>query len=464
MNRVPFYIPIITGLIVLSGSALGQTVPAKLSIRQALDMAITVNPTLRQSSSDLGDTRVRAGLARIETSLSASAEAKQTRGEIGNDTNAVITGKWDRSDPKGAKSSVEFAPIGIGGDRGSLSVQHRIPLNRGKDKLSTKLNDIMDADSAFRIQEKQIFLTKQATVLSVIGAYLNAVLAREQIKVQEKALSVAEDAATSARKRADAGLIAELEVSRADISVAQTRDDLNGQIQAYKGAVDTLMKSIGQGIGQNPELIDSVPETTQPLPALETAVSTALQNRVELSVYDQQISDRSRKTNITADQLKPALDAVAGFSSFNNRTGVLGSSIFNRNSLTIGLEYTVSLDKRIITAEKEISQKDLALYTDLRAYEMEKIAADVRGAYRSVETSRDSLNILGQNLNTTLENLRLAQRMVDEGLSSNREVLDAQTAVTRVESGILSAKLNLYMAGLNLKAAMGEDLTKTVMQ
>jgi len=464
MNRTPSYILVITGLVVLGGSAFGQDAPSKLSIRQALDMAISVNPTLRQSSSDLGDSRVRAGLARIDTSLTATAEAKQTQGQIGNDTNAVVTGKWDRKDAKGATSSVEFAPVGIGVDRGALSLQHRIPLNQGKNKLSTKYNDILDADSAFRIQEKQIFLTRQATILSVIGAYLNAVLAREQIKVQEKALAVAEEAATSARKRSDAGLIAELEVSRADISVAQTRDDLNGQVQAYKGAVDSLMKSIGQGVGQNPELIDSVPETTQPLPPLETAVSTGLQNRAELSVYDQQISDRSRKTNLAADQLKPAVDAVAGFSSFNDRTGVLGSSIFNRNSLTIGLEYTVTLDKRIVTAEKEISQKDLALYTDLRAYEMEKIAADVRDAYRSFETSRDSLNILGQNLNTTVENLRLAQRMVDEGLSSNREVLDAQTAVTRVESGILSAKLNLYMAGLNLKAAMGEDLTKTVMQ
>lgn len=463
MNTRQIYMLTLICLVVCAG----EVFPAEqdqLSIRQALDQAFSVNPSLRQSRKNLDETKVRADIAAIDTSLTAAASANSSTGQDSRDTSAVVSGRWERKEPSGSSSSVEYAPIGIGDDRGALALQHRIPLVRGKNQLSSKYNEIMNAQSALRIQEKQEFLTSQATVLAVISSYLGAVLAREQIIVQEKALSVTQEAATSARKRADAGLIAELEVSRADINVAQTQDALNSQVQAYRAAVDNLMQTIGQGVGQDPVLTDSVPEVVEQLPPLNLAVEQALQNRAELSVYDQQIADRTRKTLIKSDQLAPSLDAVAGFSTFNNRSGVLSSSIFNRGSLTFGLEYRITLDKRILTAEKEIDQRDLLLFADLRAYEMEKIAADVREAYRSVQRASDSLSILGQNLETTQENLRLAQRMVEEGLSSNREVLDAQTALTRVESGVLSAKLQLYMATLNLKSAMGEDLSVTVMQ
>ncbi len=90
---------------------------------------------------------------------------------------------------------------------------------------------------------------------------------------------------------------------------------------------------------------------------------------------------------------------------------------------------------------------------------MELIAQQVRNAYRQVEASKNSLDIYSQNLDVAQKNLSYAERMVEEGESDNRNVLDAQDALTQVETGILSAKTNLYLAHIDLKYAMGEDLT-----
>jgi outer membrane protein TolC len=106
--------------------------------------------------------------------------------------------------------------------------------------------------------------------------------------------------------------------------------------------------------------------------------------------------------------------------------------------------------------------RELNLLTQLRSYEVDKINNEIRNAYRSLDSAKISLEILDQNLMTAQDSLARAQRMVAEGLSSNREVLDAQDSLSSVENGILNARVNYYLAALNIKNAIGEDLLETV--
>jgi outer membrane protein TolC len=62
------------------------------------------------------------------------------------------------------------------------------------------------------------------------------------------------------------------------------------------------------------------------------------------------------------------------------------------------------------------------------------------------------------------ENLRLSQRMMEEDLGTIRDVLDAQASLTRVEGGRLSALVDLYLASVNLKHSMGEDLAAEMLK
>jgi outer membrane protein TolC len=318
---------------------------------------------------------------------------------------------------------------------------------------------IAGARSDATIQEKQLYLTRQTTVLGVVEAYYQAVLAREQVKVQEHALTIAEESADAARKRADAGLIRGLDVSRAELQVARTHDQLNLQQQAASAAMDRLMSAIGAGIGEEPELIDGVPEPPTDLPGLAEAVKIALSNRTEFAIYDEQLSSQARRVEIVKDQFRPKLDVVAGFSSSNNNSGIISRSLIDMGNLTAGLEYRIPLDKRISVENQKVATRDLDILSKLRTYQMEEVTQQIRDAYRRLETSKTTLGILSSNVKVAEDNLKLAQRMVDEGIDDNLVVLDAQDSLTQVESGLLSAKIDLYLAAINLKYAMGQDLT-----
>ena len=128
------------------------------------------------------------------------------------------------------------------------------------------------------------------------------------------------------------------------------------------------------------------------------------------------------------------------------------------------MEFTFPLDKRIGLESRDTASRELDLLKELRDYRADQVVEEVRRAYRSLQSAEASLNIYSQNLEAAQTQLHLAQRMVEEGEGSNREVLDAQNALTRVESGVLSARADLYLAGLDLLYAMGEDLTTVVMK
>lgn len=125
----------------------------------------------------------------------------------------------------------------------------------------------------------------------------------------------------------------------------------------------------------------------------------------------------------------------------------------------MGLELRLPLDKRAIKEEQEIAERELNILNEQRAFQAERIAEEVRSAYRALESTSTSLDILTTNLEVAKQNLHIAERMVEEGQGDNRDVLSAQEALTRAESGIISAKIDLYLATLELKYAIGEDLT-----
>ena len=133
-------------------------------------------------------------------------------------------------------------------------------------------------------------------------------------------------------------------------------------------------------------------------------------------------------------------------------------SCANDGTLSAGLEYTFPLDKRIDRENRDSAARQLELLGRLKAYRMESIAEQVRRAHRDVQTAKTSVDILSQNVQVARDNLKLAQRMVEEGLDDNRNVLEAQDSLTKVESGLLSARAELYLSSINLKLAMGEDL------
>lgn len=432
----------------------------QLSLRNAIDMALGVNVNLKSAAASKMDSEARLKVAGFETTYAATANTSIDRINKETDGTASIEGSLTYSGLPGTTADLSLSPIGVGNDRSSLNLTVRHPLTRGKGMLSDKANLVLNARSSAFIYGNEYFLAKQNLILNVMNAYYNAIEARELVKEQENALTYVQQAAIYARKREEAGIGRGIDVSRAEVTVAQTEDQLNIQRAAARAAMDSLMIAIGAGVGKTYELTDPIPENIPPLPPLEEAIQIALKNRVELSTYDQRIEDQKRAVEVAKDKMRNALDAVASISSTNEDSGLLRGSAIDEGAMRVGVQLRIPLDKRSLKEDVNISTRGLDVLQQQKQFRIEQIANEVRSAYRLFDSANTSLQIFTQNLSQAQENLRIAERMVEEGEGDNRDVLDAQSGLTRVNSSIISAKINLYLATMNVRYAMGEDLSK----
>jgi len=450
----------VLSLVTANPARSADAVPANLTVSQALDIALGGHARIQEAEKSYVVSQSRLRIAGITSSFSVGSEVSLERDRSTSLAPNTFHGNYAYESLFGTSARINVSPIAFGRSRGSMDLSLRHPLIKGRGALSDKGNAFLEAQSSLGIEAKQLFMTRQDIVQRVVSAYYKAVLAREQVKVQEQAVRIAEEVALSARKLVDAGYSAGIEASRAEIRVAQTKDRLNTQKQSAKGAIESLMLAIGVGVGQTPGLVDNVPDTPLATPTLEEALKKALANRPELFVADQQISNQQRALEIARDQLRPSLDAIASFRSSNANSGFISDANLIGRDVTAGVEYTVPLDKRIYIERSDNERRELESMRRLRTYQLESIAEEVGRAYRSVQTATNSLKIYADNRKVYEENYQLADRMLKEASGTNRDILDAQEALTQVEGSILQAKADLYLASIELQAAMGEDLTK----
>lgn len=460
--RYPRMIAILAVAIACTGSSWAENVvPAKLGVQDAVSIALGMNPDLKQAEESKRASLANLRVAGFSTTLDMGSNTSLNRAGASSDVNSLVFSRLSYENPFGTTASLDISPLGMGGRRGGLGVSLRQALQKGGGLLSGKGLALQSAKSDVNVESKQLFLSRQATVQGVTEAYYQAVLAREEVKVREQAVKFAQEAAEGWRKREKEGMVAGIDVTRSEIQVAQTQNSLNSQQRTARNSLDRLMIAIGGGIGETPDLVDTVPQIDDTaIPSLGDSVKTALSNRPELTIFDERLAAQARQLAHSRDQLRPQLDLVAGFSGSRDSEGFIARSILDSGELTAGFEYSVPLDRRAIQETSTTASRQLDVLRNLRDYQMDQITEQVRSSYRRIESARASIQILEQNKTQSVENLRIANRMMDEGEGSSRDVLDAQQSVTEADSSLLSAKTDLYLATVDLKRAMGEDLTQ----
>lgn len=445
-------------------SVFAADIPAKLGLADAVALALGTNANLKSAEESKRTALSKVRIAGYKTSfdIGSSAEVDKTSGN--SNLTSLISGKMSYENLSGTVASLNLSPLGSGSESGAIGLSIRHPLRQGSGFLSSKGDAFREANIAADIENKQLFISHQAIIQNVIEAYYSAVQARELVKVSESAVDNAEKAADGWRKREEAGMAAGIDVSNSEILVAQTKNTLNTRQRGERDALDKLMVAIGGGVGQTPELTDSVPDEDPPVVSLQETIKTALENRAELDVYDKRITDYERQYAVSKDKLRPSLNLVAAFSSESNHNSLLTNSIFDAGLLTAGFEYNAPMDKRISQENMDTAKRQIDIVKTLREYQIEQIIEAVRSAYRSVESGRAQLVILAQNVKVAEDSVRFAQLLMDEGQGTSRDLLNAQQDLTEAKSNLLSARTDLYLAGIDLKYAMGQDLAATGMK
>jgi len=309
-----------------------------------------------------------------------------------------------------------------------------------------------EAAARARITSLQLVRADQTVQFDVAAAYLNVLLARASVLVQEEAIRHAEATLKDARARLEGGVADRDDVLRAEVQLSESRDAFVSAREAELVAVAQLNNVMGRNAALPLRVEDMRAPPPEASPSLAESLAIAAAERPEV--------DFAREAVVAAEE-----GLVAAKAAFLPRVYVRAST-GRVDAVNVETGWQAGAGLHI----------DLPLYTggelsgDLRTAEGELAAAladaqtildgislDVSRAFQTTVASRQRLELSRTAVVEAEENLRLVRVKYRNGDATPTDIVDAETALTRSRQRLNSATYTYLYALAALDYAMGRQ-------
>jgi outer membrane protein TolC len=298
---------------------------------------------------------------------------------------------------------------------------------------------------------------RQALVLGAVRAYYAAVTAERVMLASQRQVELATAQRDAVAARVQAATQPVLAEKRATLELLRAKQTL---AQA-KAAVDNAIGALGTLIGRSETFLLAPPPPMPPALSstdTETLVEQALQNRLEVRTQRTMVTIAERSVLDAWAQFLPTIgvSATARATSFTSGfvrdpvTGVLTVSA----TLPLydgGARYAALDDGNSRVSEEKIRLRQLE----------ERVAAQVRGSARDVAVREEAARLAKEALVVAREAQTQAQALFDAGVGTALDLTETNVAVFGAETDALRTELELAMAHLGLRWAVGEPLQST---
>ncbi len=293
-------------------------------------------------------------------------------------------------------------------------------------------------------------------------AYYNLVFAREQLKVRNSSLELAEKLYEENKTRKETGVATDLDVLQAEVGVENARRTVLLAQQNVRDAQDNLLNLIGQ-FEFNTTLGEvNLPSVDNPTPSFDISFQMARDSQPDYVAAANAIKQLEIDVAAAKRNRRPALD-LGGALGHNSRDSSSGGAL-SRLQDGDGYSWQVDLSLTMPWGNRSAkAQYNTALNTlhreQARLRQLEQnLMVQVRAAVRSVETNLESVSISHKATSLSEKQYELEKARFDAGLSTSRRVLEAQDDLETARVAELQSRVNLRTAMAELQRLDGSSL------
>jgi outer membrane protein len=411
--------------------------PEVLTLERAIEIAMRQQPSLRQSRAQVEAAQGRVDLSRVArrptVGLSASLAAGSSPPRPCDDDPAQTCGGFfDPTTSTGLAAQASWRIYDFGQTRANVRAA----------ELSAEA-----AEAAVGTATLDIRTDVEVT-------YLEAVARRRLIQVAEATVKSEEAHLDQARRFVAAQAKDPIEVAQAQARDANARSAL-AQAQSNEAiALANLRSAIGWVEPTRAPIVSAswpTPAESDP-PELAALVETARRNRPEIVQFDKELASAEANLEAAHAERRPVLSATASTQWTPDSNDWTPEPSWNAG-LTLSWSLfdggRAAADARIARAGvlSAAAQRDALLVTltsqlDLARAQIIANRANVRASTEAVTAARAQL--------------RLADARYAQGLGSQIELADAQTAVTTAEGNLVQAEFQLATAWAQLRRATAQ--------
>jgi len=422
-----------------SGTATGDSLP--LSIADALARALEYN--LGALLADTGVTRARGARLRALSDLLPN-----------------VTGRVSETRQQLNLAAYGFPlPAGIPSIVGPFNLfDARVYLSQSIFDLKA-INDVRAESHNVAAARYDYKGARDLVVLVTVDAYAQALAAAARVDSARSQLDTSQALHTQAMDMKQAGLVAGIDVLRAEVQLDTNRQTVTAAQATLEKAKLQLARLIGLPIGQTFTLSDQISEAAVPDMTLEQALDRAYRTRGDYLAALERVRAAEASRQAAVGETLPAVRVTANYGDLGHSITESHSTFSVTGAVDIPIFQGGKSRGRLLEADADVRSRK-ADADDLKG----AIYYEVRAALLDLEAGTEQMRVASRARELAAAQLTQARDRFAAGVSGNIEVVYAQTAVTQANDQFIAAlyATNLAKGALVHAVGIAEETARQV--
>ena len=312
------------------------------------------------------------------------------------------------------------------------------------------INEARAASANEKAAKYNVRNARDLVVLVTVNLYLEAVAQSSRVEMVHAQLQTAEELLKQAQDLKASGIVASLDVVRAQVQAQTQRQRSIAAENDFEKAKLQLAHAIGIPVGQAMTLTDTMPYAALPPPSTDDAISRALETRADYLAAKSRLEAAQAVNRAANSALLPSFHVDADYGSI----GQTPSSGLTTYSLAATLKVPLfdagRTNARRIEAASSLRQREaeLADFGSRVEFDVRSALLDLRAADQQVQAAQTSVQLAN-------DELRQARDRFAAGVAGNLEVTQAQESVATASDVYIAALYSHNLAKALLAQALG---------
>jgi len=292
--------------------------------------------------------------------------------------------------------------------------------------------------------------------LSVRKAFYALLLADEKVRLAAQKIERAKQSLETVKQKYDAGLVPELNVLSAQVSVEELKPDLLSAEAGRDTSFDAFKLLLGIDMAEPLALKGNLDESTRAL-SVEAASKAAADAAIKDTLGVQALSNSLLTAQSALKAKELASTIPSGTVSVSTKptlsSWVTGPKVSDSGSLSLSFSFNLagllagsSTQAAIETAKDSVKKIESQI-----AEEKLNVASNAQSYLRSIKTALGSLAAYGSNISLAQKTYDLTNESYQKGLSTLSELQSASASLDDARVGLLGEAYTLLAAVLNLE-------------
>jgi len=424
------------------GAAAAAETAGRLSLQQAIDIALKEHPSLKESKEKVFAARYQIGSARAAYLPQVTYTHNFYWGNAFPATSGAVSG----------------GPPGLGSSLGGQTTDYyvnRFSLNQLIYDFGKTPGQIAQSRATFHQTEEDYAGNRQKVVLDARTAYYGYLASLRARKVTEEAVRQNQELVKQAQGFFTVGLKAKIDVTKAEANLYNAEADLIKARNGVELSKVTLMTALGLKTFPYEGVEDTLEVTPQPLSRAELKAQ-ALNRRPEVLRNRYQQDFDKAAIRVARAGWFPTVSSLAAY-GWSGPSAPFSNNAFDNKSWWVGAGVTLPLFDGLLTYHNVRTANANSRATLANAEVLSQdISKEVDQRYLDVTAAWELIRATKKALEAARENYRLAQGRYQVGVGSIIEVTDAQVQYFQADLKFVQALYDYRVAEAQLDKAIGK--------